>query len=141
MTHFNAPQPMSEVPSPVSDPITTPLAAEKPSLIAPLWHTALIVALILANSFLGSSKLGAVHGSAARILLYGSTIVTQLVLILLVWFGIRLRGVRMRDLIGGRWKTVEAFLLDAALAFGFWITSILLLFGIRVALGTIDLHN
>ena len=47
----------------------------------------------------------------------------------------------MRDLIGGRWKTVEAFLLDGALAVGFWFTSLLLLFGIRVALGTIDLHN
>jgi len=55
-------------------------------------------------------------------------------LILLIWFGIRLRGVRMRDLIGGRWATVEAFLLDAALAFGFWIVALLLLFGLRVAL-------
>jgi uncharacterized protein len=97
--------------------------------------------LILGNSFLGSSKVGAVHGSGSRILLYGGTFITQLVLILLIWFGIRLRGVRMRDLIGGRWKTVEAFLLDVALAVGFWITSLLLLFGIRVALGTIDLHN
>jgi membrane protease YdiL (CAAX protease family) len=141
MTQFNAPQPMSEVPSPVPDPITTPLAADKPSLIAPLWHTALIVALILANSFLGSSKLGAVHGSAARILLYGSTIVTQLVLILLVWFGIRLRGVRMRDLIGGRWKTVEAFLLDVGLAAAFFVVSILLLAVLRVAVGALDLHN
>jgi len=54
--------------------------------------------------FSGSSKLGTVHGSASRILLYGGTVITQLVLILLVWFGIRLRGVRMRDLIGGRGK-------------------------------------
>lgn len=113
----------------------------KPALIAPLWHTFLIAALILANSFLGSSKLGAVQGSGSRILLYAGTFITQLVLILLIWFGIRLRGIRMRDLIGGRWKSVESFLLDVALALGFWITSLLLLFGIRVALGTIDLHN
>jgi membrane protease YdiL (CAAX protease family) len=116
-------------------------AMEKPGLIAPLWHTAIVVGLILINSFAGSSKLGAVHGSAARILLYGGTFVTQLVLILLVWFGIRLRGVRMRDLIGGRWDTVEKFLLDVAIAAGFWLVSVVLLLGLRVALGTVDLHN
>jgi membrane protease YdiL (CAAX protease family) len=135
------PQPMPEVPPSLSDPIAEPSVAAKPALIAPLWHTLLITALILGNSFLGSSKVNAVQGSGSRILLYGGTIVTQFVLILLIWFGIRLRGVRMRDLVGGRWQSVEAFLLDVALAVGFWITSLLVLFGIRVALGTIDLHN
>jgi len=135
------PQPTPEVPSSLSEPLVAPVAPPQPALIAPLWHTLLVSALILGNSFLGSSKVNAVHGSGSRILLYGGTFVTQLILILLIWFGIHLRGVRMRDLIGGRWKTVEAFLLDVALAVGFWITSILLLFGIRVALGTIDLHN
>src|ERR1700731_4012840 len=110
------PQPTPEAPSTLSDPIVEPSAPAKPALIAPLWHTALVTALILGNSFLGSSKVAAVHGSGSRILLYGGTFVTQFVLILLIWFGIRLRGVRMRDLIGGRWKTVEAFLLDVALA-------------------------
>ncbi|HET8889933.1 MAG TPA: type II CAAX endopeptidase family protein [Candidatus Angelobacter sp.] len=141
MTEFNDPQPTSEVPLAVPETIVAPSAPDKPALIAPLWHTLLVTALILGNSFLGSSKVGAVHGQGSRILLYGGTFVTQLVLILLVWFGIHLRGVRMRDLIGGRWETVEAFLLDVGIAFGFWIVALLLLFGLRVALGTIDLHN
>ena len=141
MTQFIDPQSTPEVPSTVSEPIVTPSAPAKLALIAPLWHTFLIVALILANSFLGSSKVNAVHGSTSRLLLYGGTFITQLVLILIIWFGIRLCGVRMRDLIGGRWKTVEQFLLDVGLAIGFWITSLILLFGIRIALGTIDLHN
>jgi uncharacterized protein len=140
MTQFNDPQPTPDVPSNV-EPIPSPPAPAKPALIAPLWHTLLITALILGNSFLGSSKVAAVQGSGSRILLYGGTFVTQAVLILIIWFGIRLRGIRMRDLIGGRWPTVESFLLDVALAVGFWIVSLLLLFGIRVALGTIDLHN
>ena len=141
MTEFNAPQPTPGVPSTVSEPLVAPAPPATPALIAPLWHTLLITALILGNSFLGSSKVGAVHGSISRIVLYGGTFITQLVLILLIWFGIRLRGVRMRDLIGGRWKTVESFLLDVGLALGFWITSLLLLFVVRIALGTIDLHN
>jgi CAAX protease family protein len=118
-------------------------AQVKPAPIAPMWHTWLIIALILGNSFLGSSKLdkagGGGHGS--RLLLYAGTFITELVLFLLIWFGIRLRGVRMRDLIGGRWKRVEDFLLDIGLAIGFWIVSLLLLFGLRLALGLIDLHN
>jgi membrane protease YdiL (CAAX protease family) len=141
MTEFNAPQPTPEVPSAVSEPLVAAAVSAAPALIAPLWHTLLVTALILGNSFLGSSKVGAVHGSGSRILLYGGTFITQLVLILLVWFGIRLRGVRMRDLIGGRWETVEAFLLDVGIAFGFWIVALLLLAGLRIALGTIDLHN
>ncbi|HEY2117362.1 MAG TPA: type II CAAX endopeptidase family protein [Candidatus Angelobacter sp.] len=137
------PQSTPDVPVSATDADVSSQATVKPAPIAPLWHTLLITALILGNSFLGSSKLEHVgsgsHGS--RILLYGGTFVTQLVLILLVWFGIRLRGVRMRDLIGGRWETVEAFLLDVGIAFGFWIIALLLLFGLRIALGTIDLHN
>jgi membrane protease YdiL (CAAX protease family) len=137
----NETQPTPEFSVAVTEPVVAPPVAEKPALIAPLWHTLLITALILGNSFLGSSKVGAVHDSGSRLLLYGGTFITQLVLILLVWFGIRLRGVRMRDLIGGRWQTVEAFLLDVGIAVGFWFVALLLLFGLRVALGTIDLHN
>jgi len=137
----NETQPMPEFSVTVSEPTVPPPSPEKPALIAPLWHTILITALILGNSFLGSSKLGAVHGTSARILLYGGTIITQFVLILLVWFGIRLRGVRMRDLIGGRWTKVEDFLLDVGIAAAFFVVSILLLAVLRVAVGALDLHN
>lgn len=139
MTDDLQPEPEFPPASP-NPPGETPTPAN-PNLIAPLWHTALIVFLILLNSFGGSSKLSAVHGSSARILLYAGTFITQLVLILLVWFGIRKRGVRMRDLIGGRWKTVEAFLLDVVLATVFLVVADLLLFGLRIAIGSIDLHN
>ena len=135
------PQPTPELPSSLSEPLVVPVEPAQSALIAPVWHTILITALILGNSFLGSSKLGAVHGTSARILLYGGTIITQFVLILLVWFGIRLRGVRMRDLIGGRWTKVEDFLLDVGIAAAFFVVSIMLLAVLRVAVGALDLHN
>jgi len=142
MTDFNALQPTQEVPVPAADTGNAQVES-KPALIAPLWHTLLITAVILGNSFLGSSKLAHVgngaHGS--RLLLYSGTFILQLVIILLIWLGIRLRGVRIRDLIRGRWNTVEDFLLDVGLAVGFLIVSLLLLFGLRIALGLIDLHN
>jgi membrane protease YdiL (CAAX protease family) len=138
------PQPNSDIFLPATDaPVSVPAPAEtKPAAIAPVWHTLLVTALILGNSFLGSSKLqGVGSGHGSRLLLYGGTFITELVLFLLIWFGIRLRGVRMRDLISGRWKTVESFLLDVGLAVGFLIVSLLLLFVLRVALGLIDFHN
>jgi len=137
------PQPTPDVPVPRADaPVIAP-AETKPAPVAPWWHTALITALILANSFLGSSKLERVGSGAhgARLFLYAGTFILELVLFLLIWFGIRLRGVRMRDLISGRWNRVEDFLIDVGLAGAFLVTSLLLLFGLRVALGLIDLHN
>jgi membrane protease YdiL (CAAX protease family) len=134
--------PLPDSPVPGPEPALQAPVQVKPAPVAPLWHTLLIAALVLGNSFLGSSKLdsaGGGHGS--RLLLYGGTFVTQVVLILIIWFGIHLRGVRMRDLIGGHWENVEAFLLDVALAIGFWIVSLALLFVLRVALGTIDIHH
>lgn len=137
------PQPTPDVSVPAADAAASSQPIVKPAPIAPLWHTLLITALILGNSFLGSSKLEHVgsgsHGS--RLLLYGGTFVTELVLFLLIWFGIRLRGVRMRELIGGRWNSVEDFLLDIGLAVGFLVVSLMLLFGLRIALGLVDLHN
>ena len=134
------PIPDPSLPVPI-DAASQPAIPPQPSLIAPIWHTAIIVILILCNSLLGSSKLGAVNSQSSRLFLYAGTFITQLVFILIIWFGIHSRGIRMRDLIGGRWKTVESFLLDVALAIGFWIVALLLLFVIRIALGTIDLHN
>ena len=101
----------------------------------------LILLLILGNSFLGSSKLGAVHGSASRILLYGGTFITQLVLILsgLVWDSAARRPHARPD----RRPLEDRGSLPARRGSGlrFLIVAVLLLVGLRVALGTIDLHN
>lgn len=110
-------------------------------LIAPIWHTGLIIGLILLNSFLGSSKLNSAPVKANRILLYSGTFIFELILFLLIWFVIRRHGVSMRELIGGRWNTAEDFLIDVAIAVGFWIVSALILVGVRVLLGTLDLGH
>jgi membrane protease YdiL (CAAX protease family) len=137
------PQLNPDAPLPVpAAPVSAP-AEVKPAPIAPWWHTLILVALILANSLLGSSKVQSVGsaGHGSRLLLYASTFITQSVLIIIVWFGIRSRKVSMRDLIGGRWSRVEDFLIDLGLAALFLFTSLILLFALRVALGLIDLHN
>ncbi len=116
-------------------------APQKTRLIAPVWHTVTIAALILANSFLGAAPKSSLTGGNARILLYSGTFLVELFLVLLIWFWVRRAGISMKELIGGRWKTPEDFLLDVGIAIGFLVVSSLVLVGARVALGTLDLHN
>ena len=102
----------------------------------------IVVAILLIFSFLGSSGgKASITGPYARFLVYGSTFLFELVVVLLIWVGISRRGITMRDLIGGRWDTVEDFLLDVVIAACFWVVATGILFGLRVALGTLDLHN
>src|SRR5438105_270236 len=115
MSQFNDPQPTSVAPLTVSEPAVTAPAPDKPALIAPLWHTILFIAILFINSYLTAislPKMAAGASQKVRALEYLFTIGWELVLLLIVWFGIRLRGVTIRELIGGRWKRVEDFLID-----------------------------
>jgi membrane protease YdiL (CAAX protease family) len=52
----------------------------------------------------------------------------------IVW-GARKRGVALREIVGGRWKSPETFLLDVGIAFGYWICAGLVLAALSYALG------
>ncbi|HZS27197.1 MAG TPA: hypothetical protein VFB76_08190, partial [Candidatus Angelobacter sp.] len=136
-------QPTPDAPLPVSvEAAPHPMTPPQPGPIAPIWHTILVVAVLVTFSFLGASPQKEVAtGPYARFIVYGGTFLFELIVVLVIWFGIRSRGVSMRELIGGRWTTVESFLLDIALAVGFVIASNIILIPIRMALGTLDLHH
>lgn len=133
-------------PGPSFDPVTgqqlppaEPPVPPKNQLIAPVWHTVLLVLIILANSYFASARLSS-NIQRGRILLYLSTMVWQVILFGLVWIGLWLRKTKLRDLIGGRWNSVEAFFLDIAIAAGFWVASAIVLVGLKFALGLADLN-
>ncbi|SRR6266700_30748 len=128
-------------PDPAASPISADPVPPKSNLIAPVWHTVMIVAVVLGNSLIGSSKMSTVTSPKARIILYSGTFIFELLVVVLIWFWIRRSGVSMGDLIGGRWESVESFLLDVALAIGFLVVASIVLVGVRVALGTLDLHH
>lgn len=133
------PPPQSAAPvSPVTPEAPVAVPAGIP-LIAPVWHTVLIVIIILGNSYFASLRLS--HGplSHGRIVLYLETMVWQLVLFGLVWIGLRLKKTKLRDVIGGRWNKAEDFWIDVAIAFGFWICSVVILAGIKLASGLASL--
>lgn len=127
-----SPQPISTTPAP------GPQVPDR-QLIAPVWHTILLIALFLGNSYFSATHMPTTHDGAPSerilILQYAVTIGFELFLLALVWVGLRLKKVKMRELIGGRWKAPEDFLLDVAIAVGFWIVSVAVIFGLAHALG------
>jgi membrane protease YdiL (CAAX protease family) len=122
-------------------PPAQPAAPEK-QLLAPIWHTVLIVVVVLGNSFLSallsSRAMNLASGTVTekmRILQYLATIALEFVLLGFVWIGLRLKQTKFRDLVGGRWESPEAFLLDVAIAFVFWMIAYGTLIGLGFALG------
>jgi membrane protease YdiL (CAAX protease family) len=98
------------------------------------WHylyTFALVAMMIFMSFAGAKQQGQFAARRGHFVFYALTIGTELVLLGLTYLGIRFSRMTLRDVIGGRWDTMEDFLLDVAVAFGFWIVS----FGVLIGLG------
>lgn len=112
-------------PTPVVVPADSP-STEVRALrgIAPVWHTVLLVLVLMAFSAAGANSQHESISVMGRPLFYLSTMLFEWGLLFYVWWGIARRGHSMRDLIGGRWHRIEDALLDVALAFGFWFAAL-----------------
>ncbi len=120
----------------------TVLPAETPQVVhpefrprAPVWHTVLLLAVLAVLSVLNALTTHHALSSAAKIREYLFTIAFEYALVAYVWWGGRLRGVKMREVIGGRWERVEDFLMDVVVALGFWVGALLVLGAVGFALG------
>jgi CAAX protease family protein len=136
-------------PAPGADPVVAEPLPPQPSeqtvsskkLLAPVWHTVLIVVLVVGNSFITalftSHKTEDLHSvtEKARIAQYVGTIALEFFLLGVVWIGLRLKKTTIRELIGGRWATPEDSLLDVAVAFAFWLIAAGILAGLGYLLG------
>jgi membrane protease YdiL (CAAX protease family) len=132
-------------PQPTAPPeiVEAPPAPAEKKLIAPIWHTVLIVVIMLTNSYFTAKILAGHHGAAAgtpaaRTSGYLFTIGFEVFLLLLVWVGLWLKKFSMRELIGGRWSTPEDFLIDVGIAFGFWVVALAVLAGLAYLLGQVN---
>ena len=87
-------------------------------LLAPWWHTAILVATLLIVSVNGT-RIKHPLAAGSKLPLYLWTMAWEWMLTGFIWLGIRKR-IRLRDLIGGRWATAEDFFLDVVFAGAFW---------------------
>jgi len=87
--------------------------------IAPAWHTAVVLTVLLGLSLLGAVR--PVGGASRRVPQYVLVIAVEWVMVAFIWDGMRRRGFRMSDLVGGRWAHPVDFLRDLGIAIGFLI--------------------
>lgn len=97
-------------------------------LIAPVWHTVLLVSIFLGLTIAGAlfqrhaqSAPGTLQQHPNVVPLYLSVIVVEWFLVYGVWAGIHGRGLRLSDLIGGRWRKAKNVLIDLVLAVVVWV--------------------
>jgi membrane protease YdiL (CAAX protease family) len=118
---FIPPPPIEASPEPHPAPVSAP--------VAPVWHTAVLLAFIFAVSLRGvvRSPLAHVYGSHYRIAAYAVTGVFQLLLLAWVALGVHLRKTPLRSLFGSASIKIRAVFLDIGIAFAFWAGSMVIL--------------
>jgi membrane protease YdiL (CAAX protease family) len=118
-----------------------PVEQQSKAYIAPWWHTAILVLFLLGFSAVGSAGHAGLDHSM-RMKLYLSTVIMEWIMLLFIVWGIhRRKQTTLRDLVGGRWNSPEDFLIDLAVAFGFWIVAGLVLAAVGYALGLGHMGN
>jgi len=104
------------------------IKSSSPKLVAPRWHTVLFVAMFLALTLGGALFQREAQSQPGRLLqhpqvvpLYLSLIAMEWGLFFYVWKGgLRRSGTKLRELIGGRWRSPKDVAIDGSLALGLW---------------------
>lgn len=112
-----------------------PAVPSTPAAVAPAWHTVLFIVIIIGFAALSARSQGQMIEKHGRVSAYLLTMAWEYLLVGYVVWGTHKQGVSLRELVGGKWKSVEDFLLDVAVAFGFWVVAALVLAGLSFALG------
>jgi membrane protease YdiL (CAAX protease family) len=108
--------------------------------VAPWWHTALIAALLVGSSLL--SARAAHHNAVAahHVVRYVAGICAEFVLLLITWWGLRLKRVRFTELLGFR-RGFAALAEDVGAAAVFWTAAVVVLAAIGLSLRAAGLSS
>jgi uncharacterized protein len=116
--------------------------------VAPLWHTALVLVLLLATSIGGAlthhwtgpltHPMTSQHRS--HIPMYAVAALWEWLLLALVLWGARLSGTGLRQLLGLRRAGAVEIWTDFAIAIGFWFASLIVLGAVAFLLRLAHLH-
>jgi membrane protease YdiL (CAAX protease family) len=107
-------------------PFEPPISQSRKRLLAPWWHSVILICLLLLASVAGTGGKHPLAASGSKLPEYIATMIWEWMLVGLVWLGIRKR-ISLRELIGGRWATWEDFFLDVVYAAAFWGCAMLVL--------------
>lgn len=120
--------------APETSPSEAPTATS-PAPVAPAWHTALFVVVIVSFAALSARTQGQMVAHRGRVTVYLLTLAWEYLLVGYILWGARKKGVTLREIVGGRWKSPESLLIDVAIAFAFWMVAAGTLAALSFALG------
>lgn len=90
------------------------------SAIAPAWHTAIVLFALLGLSLVGARlDLRAVFGTHGRLPSYLFIIVFEWAVVAFIWWGLKRRGIRVSDVVGGSWARGIHVLRDLGIGIAF----------------------
>jgi membrane protease YdiL (CAAX protease family) len=116
------------------------VAVESAHLI-PYWHTAVLVVVLGVLSLANAKSGHGVRSGHSHVRIYLATMGYEWLLTGYVWWGVRRSGGTLRELIGGRWKSVEDFLIDIGIACGGWLGALVVLALAALAMGMNQASN
>ena len=97
-------------------------------LIAPWWHTVLVLVPLAIGSIASAYQHGLpnanVPGISFRLSGYFTVLAQEWFGVLLIWLALKRRGLSIGTLVSGRWQTMGAFFRDLGLAVGFLVVAI-----------------
>ena len=101
---------------------------EQGGLLAPWWHTALMVLLIIGLSVAGVRQLRSFGNQPLHLVAnYSLTIAYEWILAGLALWGIHMRKVPLRQLLGEKRPGARAWLADLGVALGYWGVALIVL--------------
>jgi len=95
--------------------------------VAPWWHTAILVIIILGISALSTLQSRTASFGGSHYLRYGVTIAWEWFLALLAWWGLRMGRTPVREILGTRRAGLKEWARDFGIALLFWIMAIIVL--------------
>lgn len=112
----------------------SPSSLERPAVVAPAWHTGVVLLLQVGLGILGWLRLSHAPPAAEfhRVGAYLRTMAGELLVLAVVVWGVWRSGSSLREIFGPRWNSYLQFLRDIGLGLAFWIASTVflsLLFG------------
>ena len=102
--------------------------------VAPWWHTALFVIIIVGISILSSLQSKAAGFGGSHIQRYAATIAWELILALIAWWGLWMRRTPLRAVLGLRRSGIREWARDFVVGLIFWIIALIALAAIGAVL-------
>lgn len=117
---------------------TQPSAFMGSSPVAPIWHTVILAAGIVLLSLQSANEFAGPAHSVHRLQTYAITGITELMMVGWIYFGLRLRRMPLRSLLGSNAGGLRTLGLDLGFAMAFWATSLMILGTIGLLWQSID---